>query len=291
MNIDASLLEMGPAQMYVYEKPAAVLVTALVGVDNDLRIEAQKGGVAGNSITIELIDPPGNNVPASVAVVGTAISVTLATDGTSTIVSTAKQVRDLLNADLKVFSLVKTTLKGPDDGTGLVTALAATPLAGGSDTAVAVDLGALGDDVQVTVATEAGVLTAAQTGTIPQKKVVTGGRFQIAVPLKQMSLANWQRAFPNSVLFDDGNGKQKLAFRSRVGLDLRSIAKKLEIRKVVGGVESTAPKDILIVYEASPVDGDVLVPYQPTEQRVITATFEAWPDSAGEWGSYGDQDL
>jgi hypothetical protein len=290
MNIQADLLEMGPANIYVYEKPAAVLVTNLTGTENDLRLEAQKGGVAGNSITLTIV-VAGNNTPLSVSVVGTAITVNSATDGGGLATSTAKQVRDALNANAQAFSLVKTTLKGPDLGTGVVVALASTPLVGGSDTAVAVDIGALGDDVQVAVGTEAGVLTAAQTGTIPQKKVVSGGRFQITIPFKQMSLANWQRAFPNSVLFDDGNGKQKLAFRSRVGLDLRSIAKKLEIRKVTGGVESTAPKDILIVYEASPVDGDVLVPYQPTEQRVITATFEAWPDSAGEWGSYGDQDL
>jgi hypothetical protein len=290
MQIDATLLEMGPANIYVYEKPASVLTTALTGTNNDLRIEAQRGGVEGNSITLALVDPGGNSLPLAVSVAGSAISVSLATNGSGAIISTAKQVRDAINAEARAAGLVKATLKSGDDGTGVVVALTATPLTGGSDTAVAVDLGALGDDVQLTVATEAAVLTAAQTGTTPQKKVVSGNRFQIAVPMKEMSLTNWARAFPGAVLYSDGV-KQKLAFRSRVGLDLRSIAKKMEIRKVVGGVESSEPKDTLIVYEASPVEGEVLIPYQPTTQRVITATFEAWPNSQGEWGAYGEQDL
>jgi hypothetical protein len=76
----------------------AFLETALAGANNDLRFTARVGGTAGNAVTIEYVDPVGNNVPLSVAVVGTAITVTCATDGASAITSTAKQIRDLLRA-------------------------------------------------------------------------------------------------------------------------------------------------------------------------------------------------
>jgi len=290
MSVDATKLELGPANVYLHIKPTASLTTAMAGTNNDIFVQAQKPGAAGNSITLELIDPTTMNTPISIVVTGTAIAVTLAVDGASAITTTARQLVDALNAHPGAFSLIKAVVKAGDSGAGVVTALAATPLTGGSDTAVPTDIGALGDDLQVTFATEAGPLTAAQTGTIPHDKVVTGGSLQIQMPLKEIKLENLQRAIPNAIFFQNDTGAlQKVEFRSRVGLSMRSRATKLEIRKIVGGVESTLTRDILVLNEVSPVDAEVVFPFSPTEQRILNATFEAWPDTNGVWGAFGDQ--
>jgi len=149
-------------------------------------------------------------------------------------------------------------------------------------------LGYMGDDLTVTMGTEAVALTGAQKGTSPLDKVVTGGSFKVSVPFKEISLQNFARAFPNCQLV--GTSPQRVDFVNRVGLSLRSLAKKLTIKKIIGGVESTNKKDILIIPLASPVDAEVSVTYSPTEQRVINASFEAWPDdTTGRWAYMGDE--
>jgi len=287
MSVDATKLELGPANVYLYIKPSAEFTTNFGMANQDVRFVAQVPGADGNNITITLVDPPGMNVALSVVVDDQDIVVTLATDGASAITTTAAQLVAFLNADPRVFFLIKTNADG--DGTGLVEALVLTNLVGGSDTGVATDVGALGDDLQIVFATEANVLTAAQTGTFPQGKVISGGSIKIQVPFKEITLENLQRGIPNSVLVDDGNSRLQVQFRNRVGLNMRTLAVKMEIRKIIAGSESTLPSDIVIFTEVSPVDGEVTFPYSPTDQRVITANFEAWPDSAGVWGYFGDQ--
>lgn len=151
-------------------------------------------------------------------------------------------------------------------------------------------LGFMGEELAVTIATEATPLTGAQTGTIPQDKVVSGGSFRITVPFKEISLENFARAIPNAVLITGATSGQRLEFRSRVGQSLRALAKPLQIKKILGGVESTQTRDHLTIPLASPVDGEVTIPFHPTEQRVITATFEAWPDpnQNHRWAYWGD---
>lgn len=50
------------------------------GNNNNLVYTARDEGVPGNSITVEYVDSASNNVPLTVAVVGSAITVNLATD-------------------------------------------------------------------------------------------------------------------------------------------------------------------------------------------------------------------
>lgn len=84
-------------------------------------------------VTVEYVDPPGNNVPLSVAVVGGAITVTLATDAASVVTSTAAQVRTAILANASAAALVSVTIRSDDgglaDGSGVVTAIAATTIA------------------------------------------------------------------------------------------------------------------------------------------------------------------
>lgn len=290
--IQDQFLELGPANLYVFEKAKASLTTLLTGTNNDLTFRARKAGVGGNSITIALVDPPGNNVPLSVAVVGNAITVTLATDGASVITSTAAQVRDAINASFAAYSLVYAVLAAGNDGTGLVTALASTPLTGGADTLTERFLGALSDETTVNISSSTAPLTAHLTGTQPRDKVVTGGTFQILTGLKEITPENFALAFANAILIEGANGLKRLDFTVRAGESLRkSRGTRLQLRKVVGGTESTDPNDILTVPEASPVDAEVTLPFNVTDQRVVNATFEAWPDGLGRLAFFGTEVL
>lgn len=116
-------------------KTRASRTTALAGANNDLTFTAtfEQRGVVGNAITITYVDPPGNNVALSVAVAGTAITVTLATDGVSAVTSTAAQVRDAVNAHAGASALVTAANAGTDNGTGVVTAVGPLALTGGTD--------------------------------------------------------------------------------------------------------------------------------------------------------------
>lgn len=103
--------------------------------NQSLTYTAVNAGTAGNSITVALVDPPGNNVALSVAVVASAITVTLATDGSSVITSTGDEVKALINADIVANLLVVVT----GSNASPVTALAATALAGGVNSEVEED--------------------------------------------------------------------------------------------------------------------------------------------------------
>lgn len=290
--INDQSFHLGPANLYVYEKPKASVATAMTGTNNDLKFTARRGGAGGNSITVTLVDPTTTNTALSIAVVGNAITVTLAVDGTSTITTTANQLKDAINSDPGAFSLIYATLVTGNDGTGLVTALSSTPLTGGSDTAVERFLGGLSDETSVNISTSAAPLTAHLTGTQPRDKRITGGSFQIVTGIKELTLANFALAFPNAILIEGADGKQRLDFTVRTGESLRQArGMKMQLRKVIGQVESTNVNDILTVPEASPVDAEVSLAYSVTDQQVLSATFEAWPDSIGRLAFFGTEVL
>lgn len=112
----------------------AALTTALAGANNDLTYTAQDAGDIGNSITIRYVDPAAASAALSVSVLNRAITVNLATNGSSVITSTAAQVAAAVNGSASASALVVAANAAANDGTGVVTALASTPLAGG-DTA------------------------------------------------------------------------------------------------------------------------------------------------------------
>jgi hypothetical protein len=110
----------------------AVYTTALAGVNNDLTFLAKTAGTAGNGITVELSDPAGNDQVLDITVVALAIEVSLATGPLGAITSTAKQVRDALNADTDAKALITASVAPGNTGNGVVTVLTATHLAGGA---------------------------------------------------------------------------------------------------------------------------------------------------------------
>lgn len=137
---------------------AATVTLAPAGVNNDIVIIAKEGGTAGNAIKVQLKDPGANNATLKVTIETDTIVVSLATDGAGAITSTANQVNTAINAALYVKDLVTAANAAGNDGTGVVTAIAATPLAGGTAANVIPTL-ILAEDVLFTSFSESGGVT------------------------------------------------------------------------------------------------------------------------------------
>jgi hypothetical protein len=109
-----------------------------VGDENGLTFTAVDYGAAGNDITVAYVDPDADDAELSVSVVGKDISVSLATGAGGAITSTADDVRTAVLASTPAAALVVVAIYAgdtgsEDDGSGVVTALAAANLAGGLD--------------------------------------------------------------------------------------------------------------------------------------------------------------
>lgn len=111
----------------------ATLTTALTGTNNDLTFTGKPRGALGNVITVAYVNA-GASQTLLVTVTGNAISVRLATNGSSVITSTASQVLAAIIASAPATALVTAVLAVGNTGAGVVTALTATNLAGGSGT-------------------------------------------------------------------------------------------------------------------------------------------------------------
>ncbi len=111
--------------------PKASLTTALTGANNDLVYTAKQGGPGGNSIRVEYV-VAGNNTPLTIAVRGYDITVNVATSGAGAATSTSAQVKSALESNADSLRLVTIAHAASNDGTGVVTALTLTALAGGS---------------------------------------------------------------------------------------------------------------------------------------------------------------
>lgn len=107
------------------------LSTDLAGDNNDLVYTSKLTGVAGDAITIAYIDPA--QVGAlSIVVTGTDIVVNLAHDGNA-ITTIADDISAAIALDVDANALVGVADKAGNDGSGVVTAMEATALAGGVD--------------------------------------------------------------------------------------------------------------------------------------------------------------
>ena len=106
------------------------MLTTSQGANSDLTFFARTTGTGGNLITVSYVDPASNSAALGVAVVGSAITVNLATDASGDVTSTAKQVRDAMLASAPASKLVWAQLAQGSDGSGALAAMAATNLAG-----------------------------------------------------------------------------------------------------------------------------------------------------------------
>lgn len=113
----------------------AVLSTALTGANNDIDFTAVPYGAKGNNISIVYVDPGGATATLGVVVTGSDDEGWLITVNLGRAASAIDTTADLLKAALDtadVSALVTYADKAANDGSGLVTAMAETALAGGA---------------------------------------------------------------------------------------------------------------------------------------------------------------
>ncbi|MBW4701580.1 M14 family zinc carboxypeptidase [Micromonospora sp. RL09-050-HVF-A] len=114
-----------PYQTNGYRRKAQVVL----GGTNATRVAVDSlawGHEGGNDLTVELADPGAADRPLTVTVTGKAIRVSLATDATGVVTSTAAQVAAALTAEAGAL-VTAYTYRG-DAGAGVVTPVAPTPL-------------------------------------------------------------------------------------------------------------------------------------------------------------------
>ncbi|MFB9149518.1 phage tail sheath subtilisin-like domain-containing protein [Roseovarius ramblicola] len=112
---------------------AATLTTGRAAINTEIVLTAVTAGVAGNAITLSLVDPGDVSQALAVTVAGNAISVSLATDVSGVVTSTAGDVITALDGDASAAALVSAANGTGSDGTGVVSpTLAAQSLSGGA---------------------------------------------------------------------------------------------------------------------------------------------------------------
>lgn len=131
-------------------------------VDQGITYEAITPGAAGDNITIELLDPSANDSPLSISVVGTDISVSLATDSGGLITTDADELVAALNLDAPASALISAS----GSGSSPLNALVQTNLSGGADAAVVTDADALVAALQGDVSASA-LVSVSGTGSSP----------------------------------------------------------------------------------------------------------------------------
>lgn len=114
---------------------SATLTTGTVGANNAITWTAQDPGADANEVRIRLLDPAGNSQALAVDVDGDDIIVSLATNGSGVITSTAAQVIAAVNEHDAASGMVVAANAAGSSGAGVVLAVALTNLAGGSDPA------------------------------------------------------------------------------------------------------------------------------------------------------------
>jgi len=114
------------------------LSTDLVGDNNDIVYTSKLTGTAGDAITVAYLDPSMESQSLDVVVTGTAIEVYLATNDQNggEIISTAYEIKTAIANLPAAHALVGTADKAGNDGSGVVTAMTETALAGGVDAVV-----------------------------------------------------------------------------------------------------------------------------------------------------------
>jgi phage tail sheath protein FI len=117
----------------------ATLNTGVVASNNALTWTSNLTGALGNDIQIKLVDPAANSAALSVTVSGKYIEVSLATDVSGEITTTAAQIITAIAASTAAAALVTPANTSTSTGAAAVAAVARTALSGGVDEAFPLD--------------------------------------------------------------------------------------------------------------------------------------------------------
>ncbi len=162
---------------------------------------ARTVGDAGNDITIELA-VAGLNTPLSVAVVGTAVTVNLATDGGGAATSTAQEVIDAIAAHVQADGLMIASITSGGAGGTVQVLLVETNLDTGSDTYYDV----LGDGTFEDQVLLSAVLADPSTAYDPNDELtLVGGTFTTAAKIKVLTVDSGTGAILTYEYLDHGD--------------------------------------------------------------------------------------
>jgi len=110
----------------------ATYTTALTGTNNDLTYTSVAQTSGANNITITYLNPGAPSQSLSISVISNAITVNLATNGSSQITSTAALIKAAIEASVDATALVTLSYPTGNDGSGIVTAMTPQNLTGGN---------------------------------------------------------------------------------------------------------------------------------------------------------------
>jgi hypothetical protein len=119
--------------VYAIHTGLAALTTNLSGTNNDLVFTARAQGSPGAAVSIEYLNPGTANQSLAITVTGYAISISLATDATPVVTTTAAQISALIANSPAARALVTVANAAGNDGTGVVTAMTKTFLVASAD--------------------------------------------------------------------------------------------------------------------------------------------------------------
>ena len=111
----------------------ATQVTGVVADNNAVLWSAKARGVAGNSVTVALVNPGADNATLAITVTGNAISVDLVTNSGGAITTTGAQLVTGIQASTAASALVDVAAYSTSTGASAVVAATAAALTGGAD--------------------------------------------------------------------------------------------------------------------------------------------------------------
>lgn len=117
----------------------ASLGIGVVSSNNALTFTSKLAGILGNKISLALTKPDAANAALSISVSGQHIEVSLATDASKAITTTAALLKTGIEANATANALVTITATGASTGAGVLTALRRSYLVGGIDEAFPLD--------------------------------------------------------------------------------------------------------------------------------------------------------
>lgn len=211
------------------------------------------------------------------------LSGTVATAGTDAITGTStKFTTELVVGDVIIIQGEPAPLvvEAIASDTALTTTTIATTTATGKTIDADINLGYLDEGLEVSA--EAGdsvELKGAQAGTTILGRVLSGlGQVLVKAELKQISVENIKRAFPNTGSVQVSTTKKGVAIKPRAGFDLVGSATPLVVKPILNGIETTDKNKWVFAPLAAPTGAGFSLAFNNADQRKFTAEFECYPD-------------
>jgi len=154
--------------------------------------------------------------------------------------------------------------------------------------AAEVDIGKTQGGVRVTFSEDVADLLSDQYGTQPEDQVITGTGAEIVVPMADYTLDSLATALNQSKLtlgLDSGIAGERLVGTKKA---TPTTGKSLLLKKYVDGAISADTQNWIRFPIAAPV-GNVEIAFDGSNQRIIEATFRAFPDANSRLYFLGDE--